>query len=200
MKAEHSFDLRNAQRRSLPPPPPGKSQGKEPAWSSRASPAFRVRGRSWSCVWERGWGQSLNPGGWGDGGEQWARARPQRFLTAAPLAWEGSCGRQGSSAPASWEKTESSPEEQVEPRASGQPRSRGVVSSRYSWSHIRVTFDLRHRCTGRTRNLPGWTPVPGSGPGPPPAAGRWVCEQGRRASSPSSSCTWEQRAGVSASG
>lgn len=45
--------------------------------------------------------------------------RYQRFLMAAPLEWGGNFGRQGSSAPASWEKTESSPEEQVELRVSG---------------------------------------------------------------------------------
>ena len=45
--------------------------------------------------------------------------RYQRFLMAAPLEWGGNFGRHGSSAPASWEKTESSPEEQVELRVSG---------------------------------------------------------------------------------
>ncbi|TNN69018.1 hypothetical protein EYF80_020721 [Liparis tanakae] len=38
---------------------------------------------------------------------------------AAPLEWGGNFGRQGSSTPASWEKTESSPEEHVELRVSG---------------------------------------------------------------------------------
>lgn len=49
----------------------------------------------------------------------WREMRYQRFLMAAPLEWGGNFGRQGSSAPASWEKTESSPEEQVELRVSG---------------------------------------------------------------------------------
>lgn len=49
----------------------------------------------------------------------WVEMRYQRFLMAAPLECGGNFGRQGSSAPASWENTESSPEEQVELRVSG---------------------------------------------------------------------------------
>lgn len=99
-------------------------------WETAAIAVHTIR-QAQQCLWARlsedkcslasslgMWGQ-VQPLEAGRKGNVWKKMRFQRFLMAAPLEWGGNFGRQGSSAPASWEKTESSPEEQVELRVSG---------------------------------------------------------------------------------
>lgn len=66
-------------------------------------------------------------------GQCWGAS--QRRLSPPLASWAGCRGRQGSSGNGSCEKTESSPEEQVELRVSGKLGeywSRGIDRSRYS--------------------------------------------------------------------